>query len=68
MTETYDGLTTLTADMPEDKVRLVDPMDGAVYEIPEEMKKREGGVYVLDEIPVRDYPLVLTFGDFFEEE
>ena len=54
--------------MPEDKVRLVDPMDGAVYEIPEEMKKREGGVYVLDEIPVRDYPLVLTFGDFFEEE
>lgn len=68
MTETYDGLTTLTADMPEDKVRLVDPMDGAVYEIPEDMKKREGGVYILDEIPVRDYPLVLTFGDFFEEE
>ena len=43
-------------------------MDGWVYELPSGMKKQDGGVYLLDEIPVRDYPLVLTFGDFFEEE
>lgn len=68
MTETFEGLTSLTVDMPEEKVRLVDPMDGWVYELPSGMKKQDGCVYLLDEIPVRDYPLVLTFGDFFEEE
>ena len=40
-------------------------MDGSVYEIPEEMIEDKGdGVYVIKELPVKDTPLILTFGSF----
>jgi hypothetical protein len=45
-------------------VRLVDPLDGTVYEIPPEIMQRDvfGGIK-LSLLPIRDYPLLLIFGD-----
>ena len=46
------------------EVRLIDPMDGSVYKIPENMITGKDGVMQFNNIPVKDYPLVLAFGDF----
>ena len=47
------------------KIRLIDPMDGTVYEIPENiLTQPELGVYSLINLPIKDYPLILTFGEF----
>ena len=40
-------------------------MDGSIYEIPESNIEDKGdGVKVIKELPIKDTPLVLTFGDF----
>ncbi len=60
----YDGSVSLELYASGD-IRLVDPMDGAVYELPDECMIREPyGLIRLQHIPVRDYPLVLLIGDF----
>lgn len=47
--------------------RLVDPMDGSVYEIPESMATRlADGCWKFPSLPLLDYPLFLVWGDFFE--
>ncbi len=48
------------------KIRLIDPMDGSVYTIPETILKTDanGNVLRFEHLPVKDYPLFLTFGDF----
>jgi len=44
---------------------LVDLMTGAIYEIPASMIRDEGnGCIRLLHLPVLDYPLLITFGDF----
>ena len=69
LSESFDGVVCFMADMPMDKVRLVDLMDGTVYRLSPEMVVEEGnGVYRLMFLPIRDYPLMLTFGDFCEVE
>ena len=69
MTETYNGVISLIADAPNMQIRLVDLMDGKVYQLPEEMLVDAGnGIVKLMLLPLRDYPLMLTFGDFFEFE
>ena len=46
-------------------VRLLDPMDGAIYMIGGDIVSKLGdGIYRFENIPVRDYPLIITFGDF----
>lgn len=48
-------------------IHLVDPMDGSVYELPEKMVKDKGNrLWVFENMPVKDYPLILTFGDFLK--
>ena len=49
-----------------EKIRLVDPMDGSVYTVPDTVMKSAANGHVLrfEHLPVRDYPLFLTFGDF----
>ena len=52
-----------------DQVRLVDLIDGTVYELPETLlENRADGKMTLRNIPIKDYPMVLTFGDFMEIE
>ncbi len=47
------------------EIRLIDPMDGAVYELPEKMVEyQSANCIILRNLPIRDYPLFLTFGDY----
>lgn len=61
-TETESAITLETGGMGVP--RLVDPMDGSIYEIPASMVERDGhGSAVLHLLPIRDYPLFLVFGE-----
>ena len=49
--------------------RLIDILDGTVYEIPAKNIEENGrGVRIFKNIPLKDSPLLLTFGDFAEME
>ena len=43
---------------------LVDLLNGSVYKLPDNMVIYKDGVTVLKNIPINDYPLLLTFGEF----
>ena len=45
-------------------MELIDLVDGTVYEIPENQIEDYGTYRKLLHLPLRDYPLLLTFGDF----
>lgn len=63
MTTEYEGATTLHTSIPCDEVHLVDPMDGAIYEIPESiMSVDDFGNRIFKDIPIKDYPMFLVFG------
>ena len=60
----YEGsvtfeLTGLTGD-----VRLIDPMDGNIYELGDDVVSKYDHLYSFKNLPIKDYPLILTFGDF----
>ena len=59
----YESAVTFsTADLGD--VKLIDPLDGTIYEIPEEMiERRASGAMTLHLLPIRDYPLLLVFGE-----
>ena len=63
LTSDYEGAVTMVApDLGE--VHLVDLYDGTVYELPPEMIERdEFGAVTLRLLPIRDYPLMLVFGE-----
>ena len=70
MTTEYEGSVTLeiavAGKYPEKytEISLVDPMDGTVYAIPESMTESDGkGGYIFNNLPIRDYPLFLVFGE-----
>ena len=91
LTTSWESTITIECAV-KGQVRLIDLLDGSVYEIPESMMERSSsGSYVdaegktgtipaekrVDEntsfrrfvnFPVKDYPLLLTFGDFAEIE
>lgn len=48
------------------EARIIDPMDGRVCAIPEGMISKIDGGYALHNAPLRDYPLIITFGNFCE--
>ncbi len=48
------------------KPKLVDLLNGSVYQLPESMVIQKDGVTILKNIPINDYPLLLTFGSFLE--
>ena len=61
----YEGSTTFELAGVHGKVRLLDPMDGAIYELGNDIMKDGGnGLFVFEYLPIKDYPLILTFGDF----
>lgn len=67
MTTDYESTISMECSaLPED-IRLIDTYDGSVYKIPESiMTKDEFGTVTLKNLPIKDYPLILTFGDFVE--
>ena len=61
----YEGSVTFEVSGVTGEARLIDPMDGSIYDIPETiMTKTENNLYSFKNIPVKDYPLIITFGDF----
>lgn len=74
MTTEYEGTISIMAVAKDkDDLRLIDPMDGSVYKIPDDMFDKEDyneGVFADDNtfqimhLPVKDYPLILCHKDF----
>ncbi len=61
MTEEFCSTISLKAmGMPEE-VHLIDLYDGTVYELPD--VRRRSGITELRHIPIRDYPMIVVFGD-----
>ena len=64
MTTDYEGTHSFQGyDLPG-PCRLIDLYDGAIYEIPDSIMQKEGNFTRFLHLPIRDYPLLLTFGDF----
>ena len=69
LTTEFESTISLNAAALPQPVRLVDLLDGKVYELPEEMVEKCGeGKYHIHNLPIRDYPLVLSFGEFVRDE
>ena len=61
-TDLESAVTFNCADLGD--VRLVDPLDGTIYEIPPQIMQRDAfGSIKFSLLPIRDYPLILIFGD-----
>ena len=67
MKYTLESTTTIQCANLKGTPRLIDLLDGAVYEIPPSIMQDKGkGVITFEHLPVTDSPLLLTFGDFAE--
>ena len=67
LTTEFESTTTIQAAALPNDIRLVDPMDGSIYRFPDSMIDDEGnGQVLIKNFPIRDYPLVITFGDFLK--
>ena len=65
MTTSYHSSITLEFYTEYTDIKLIDVMDGSIYEIPAYMMEDKGdGVHVIKELPIKDTPLILTFGNF----
>ena len=63
MTTDFESTVTLQL-VCEKEMKLVDLLDGTVYKIPDSLIEDNDGSITLKNIPVKDYPLLITFGDF----
>ena len=65
MTSSYEGTVTMEVCSNYEKVRVIDIMDGSIYRIPDNMMERDKyGMYVIKNLPIKDTPMMITFGDF----
>lgn len=65
MTSTFEHMISFQCVGLPTPIRVIDPMDGSIYEIPEEMLEDRGnGQYWIQHVPVKDYPMILTWGEF----
>ena len=64
LTSEYESTMSFQSIKMPGPCRLIDLYDGSIYEIPESiMEERENCIRFMY-MPLRDYPLLLTFGDF----
>lgn len=69
MTTSFEGTVSFELYSAYDTVRLIDVMNGKIYEIPEEIVKRdEFGMYTFTHLPIKDTPLLLEFGNFMKNK
>ena len=65
LTTSYEGTIRLEVLTERKDMKIVDVMDGSIYEIPDELIEDMGnGVYNIEKLPIKDTPLILTFGEF----
>ena len=61
----FEGTISLELYSEYDSVRIIDVMDGAIYEIPESIVERDAsGCFRFTNLPAKDTPLLLEFGNF----
>lgn len=69
LTTTYEASISLKIARQSDEYRLVNLLDGSIYKIPDKLQsKLSPGCVQFNNLPLRDYPLLLTFGDFIAEK
>ena len=69
MTTSFEGTVSFELYSAYDTVRLIDVMNGKIYEIPEKIVKRdEFGMYTFTHLPIKDTPLLLEFGNFMKNK
>lgn len=67
MTTEFESTVTLQIAGLSGDVRLISLLDGAIYRIPPELMETKGpNQLLLRNIPITDYPLLLTFGEFVQ--
>lgn len=66
LTVDLESSVTLSFIGQQQDVRLVDPYDGKVYAVNADRVLIDNGVLTLVNMPLKDYPLLITFGDFAE--
>lgn len=68
LTTSFEGTIRLEVLTDHGKdMKIVDVMDGSIYKIPDELIEEVGnGVYNIEKLPIKDTPLLITFGDFLE--
>jgi hypothetical protein len=65
LTTSYEATISLQAAALPGEAKLIDLVDGTVYALPESMVEDNGrGCRTFKNLPLRDYPLALAFGDF----
>jgi len=65
MTSEFESTVTLQTAQLTGEIKLIDLLYGIVYKIPETMLIDKGNDCLLfQNIPITDYPLLITFGDF----
>ena len=68
LTPSYEGTIRLEVLTDHGKdMKIVDLMDGSIYKINDELIEEVGnGVYNIEKLPIKDTPMMITFGDFLE--
>ena len=68
LTTSYEGTIRLEVLTDHGKdMKIVDLMDGSIYKINDELIEEVGnGVYIIEKLPIKDTPMMITFGDFLE--
>ena len=65
LVETYNGETSFKIKMKNSlNVKLIDLLDGSIYELDSNHFTIEDGYYKFTNVPITDSPLLITFGDF----
>lgn len=65
----YESTVTFELFCGKGDIRIIDPKNGSVYKIPEEIiSTKDGMLYRFTNLPIKDYPLIITVGDFTDFE
>ena len=65
MHTTFESTVSYSVSRLSDDIKIIDPMNGTVYDLPEDMLENLGDGHIkLKNIPLLDYPLFITFGEF----
>ncbi len=66
LTSDFESTVSFNAFGLNNDVKMIDLYDGSVYEIGNDILKKDDGKLFFEHIAVKDYPLMITFGDFVD--
>ena len=68
LTTEYESTISLKTFGLTGDVKLIDLYDGSIYEISDSIMKRNGEKTTFEHLILKDYPMLLTFGNFAEAD